>query len=191
MIRRPSLLALTAAVAAAAAVANGVSAASPDTADVAGGGAPAQTRLGAAIGGEMNARDRAVAERKRALDLREQATRAAEARLKADLDARQQADAAPAAEPTRSAGRMEQERDQYDDLARIYQAMKPAQAAVVLEQLDLDVQMKVAQKMRERSAAMILGQMTPKGAAKLSMALARRYPVSSPPPGARNTAARP
>lgn len=178
MIRRPSLLTLTAAAAAVAAVANGVSAASPDAT---GGAAPAQTRLGAAIGGEIAARDRQAAERKRALDLRAQATRAAEARLKADLDARQQASAAPAAASNRPGATVEEEGDQYEDLARIYQAMKPAQAAVVFEQLDLDVQMRVAQKMRERSTAMMLGAMTPKGAAKLSMALARRYPVSSPP----------
>jgi flagellar motility protein MotE (MotC chaperone) len=54
--------------------------------------------------------------------------------------------------------------------------MKPAKAAVVFEKLAMDVQMKVAQRMRERSTAMILASMTPKGAAALSMALARRYP---------------
>ena len=64
--------------------------------------------------------------------------------------------------------------DQFDDLAKIYQAMKPAAAALVLEQLDLDVQMRVAQRMRERSTAMILAAMTPKAAAALTMALARR-----------------
>ena len=185
MIGRPSLLALTAAVAAASAIANGVSAASPTDAAT----EASQTRLGAAIDRDIDARDRAAAQRNRALDLREQATRAAEARLKADLDARQQASAAAAQPQSRSSNRAEEQTDQFDDLARIYQAMKPAQAAVVFERLDLYVQMKVAQKMRERSTAMILGAMTPKGAAALSMALARRGAVSSPPP--RQIAARP
>lgn len=183
MIARPSLLMLTAAVASVATVANTVSAASSDPAAA----DDARTRLGVAIGQDMNARDQAAARRTRALDLREQATRAAEQRLQANLDASRQAAAAPPPSAGSggnggggSAGKGSDEPDQFTDLARIYQAMKPAQAAVVFEQLDLDVQMKVAQKMRERSTAMILGAMTPKGAAALSMALARRYPVSAP-----------
>jgi len=55
--------------------------------------------------------------------------------------------------------------------------MKPAAAALVMEQLELDVQMRVAQRMRERSTAMIMAAMTPKGAAALTMALARRQAV--------------
>jgi flagellar motility protein MotE (MotC chaperone) len=56
---------------------------------------------------------------------------------------------------------------------------------VVFEQLDMEVQMKVAQRMRERSTAMIMAAMTPKGAAALSMALARksaRLAAVAPPP---------
>ena len=171
MIGRPSLLTLTAGIAAIAAVANGVNAASPPESS-----AP-QTRLGASIDQELGARDRDAVRRKRALDLREQAAKATEARLKAQLDAQQQ----PAA-PTGPAGAKSEESDQYEELARIYQAMKPAKAAVVFEQLAMDVQMRVAQRMRERSTAMILASMTPKGAAALSMALARRQ-VPTPRPG--------
>lgn len=167
MIARPSLLMLTAGAAAVAMIANGVSAASPEETP------SPQTRLGAVIQEDLGARDQAAARRKRALDLREQAARATEARLQADLEARQQAEAeaAPPASP-----RAAEEGDQYQELARIYQAMKPAKAAIVFEQLDMDVQMKVAQRMRERSTGLILSAMTPKGAAALSMALARRSP---------------
>jgi len=42
------------------------------------------------------------------------------------------------------------------------------------------VQMKVAQRMRERSTAMIMAAMTPKGAAALSMAMARRNAGARP-----------
>lgn len=163
MIRRPSLLTLTAAIAAVAAIANGVNAASPPES-----GGP-QTRLGASIDEELGTRDRDAVRRKRGLDLREQAAKATEARLKAQLDAQQQA-----AAPKPPAGAKSEGPDQYEDLARIYQAMKPAKAAVVFEQLAMDVQMRVAQRMRERSTAMIMAAMTPKGAAALSMALARR-----------------
>lgn len=167
MIARPSLLAMTAALSAMAAVANGVSAASPAESN-----AP-QTRLGASIDQELGARDRDAVRRKRALDLREQAAKATEARLKAQLDTQQQPTT-----PTGSSEAKVEEGDQYEELARIYQAMKPAKAAVVFEQLAMDVQMKVAQRMRERSTALILASMTPKGAAALSMALARRHPQS-------------
>ncbi len=165
MIARPSLLMLMAAAAAASVVANGVAATSAPEAP--------KTRLGAAIESDIGARDAAAARRNRALDLREQAARAAEARLQAQVEAQQQQ---TAAKPVVG----EAEGDQYENLARIYQAMKPAKAAIVFEQLDMDVQMKVANRMRERSTAMILAAMTPKGAAALSMALARRYAGKAP-----------
>ena len=166
---RPPLLGLTAAAAAIAALANGVGAALP-SAPAAGA---TKSRLGVSIGQEMSERDQAAARRKRALDLREQAARATEARLKADLEARRSEETA--AQPGPAAAKEAEGGDQFEDLARIYQAMKPAKAAVVFEQLELDVQMRIAQRMRERSTAMLLAAMTPKGAATLSMALARRF----------------
>ncbi len=164
MIGRPSLLMLTAGAAGLAVIANGVNAAAPAGAE--------RTRLGVSIAEDMGARDQAAARRKRALDMREQAAKATETRLKADIDARGAAEAATT--QPKPGERQAETADQFDDLARIYQAMKPARAAVVFEQLDMDVQMKVAQKMRERSTATIMGAMTPRGAAALSMALARK-----------------
>lgn len=164
---RPSLLVMTAAAAGLSIFANGVTAALPALADQL-----QPTRLGSAIQGDLGARDAATKKRTRALDMREQAARAAEARLKADMAARQEA--AAAAARSAAGGPAAPSDPQYDNLARIYQAMKPARAAVVFEQLEMDVQMQVAQKMRERSTALILASMTPQGAANLSMALARR-----------------
>ena len=100
--------------------------------------------------------------------MREKAARATEERLKADLANRTAAGATAA-----SKGADGDAGEQYDSLARIYQAMKPARAAIVFEQLDMDVQMQVARRMRDRSTGMILAAMTPRGAAALSMALAR------------------
>jgi flagellar motility protein MotE (MotC chaperone) len=164
---RPSLLLLMAAASAIAAVAN---AASLATADQDAGAV--KTRLGNSIQQDLSARDADAARRKRALDLREQAAKAAESRLQADLEARQKTEAA-AAVPGAPAGALPAEA-QFDDLARIYQAMKPAKAAVVFEQLEMEVQMKVAQRMRANSTAAILAAMSPKSAAALSMALARK-----------------
>jgi len=178
MIGRPSLLLLTAGAASIAAIGNAVGLAAPGPTP---GGAPERTRLGVQIQEDLGQRDKAVTRRGRALDLREQAVRAAEARLKADAPAAPAAAAMPAEAGATPGGPMPPA-DQYDDLARIYQAMKPAAAAIVLEQLDLDVQMRVAQKMRDRSTAMILAAMTPKGAASLTMAMARRQAIRPPAP---------
>jgi len=167
---RPSLLLLTAAVSALAAAANGVSAASQDS--------QGATRLGNAIGADLNARDQASAQRRRSLDMRERAAAATEARLKAEADARAKSAAAGSTDTPASA--------QYDELVHIYQAMKPALAAPIFEQLTLEVQLNIAQRMRPRSTALSLGAMTPRVAATLSMALAR----GSAAPPARQPIAR-
>ncbi|TFI57107.1 hypothetical protein E2493_16890 [Sphingomonas parva] len=159
MSRRPPLLPLLAGMAALAIVANGVAISAP--------AAPQETRMGVSIKQSVKDRDRAAAERNRALDLREQAARAAEERLKAEMLAKQNAPKAAAAGKA-----AEEEEGPYDSLARIYQTMKPAKAARVFEQLELDVQVQVAQRMRDRATASILASMSPDAAARLSMAMA-------------------
>lgn len=186
---RPSLLLLTAGVAGMAVVANAATIATG-----AQDNSPNTTRLGNAITQDMNDRDAAAARRRRGLDLREQAAKAASARLAADVEARKKQDEAQqqmAGGPAGAPGAPNPADSQFDELARIYQAMKPKAAAVVFEQLDMEVQMKVAQRMRERSTAMIMAAMTPKGAATLSMALARRgaKPQAQPQVAARAPAA--
>ena len=170
MSGRPSLLMVMAAVATLSTVANAIAAAPASDLP--------QTRLGTAINQDLAKRDQSGAARNRALSLREQVARAAEERIKANARARQQEAAAAAAAAASAApgDKATAQNAQFDDLARIYQAMKPARAALVLEQLDMDVQMQVAQRMRQRSTAMILAAMTPAGAADLSMSLARKTP---------------
>jgi len=188
MMARPSLLLLTAGVAGLAAVANAATIATGQQ-DTGG-----QTRLGNEITQDMSARDAAAARRKRGLDLREQAAKAASARLAADAEARKKQDEAQqqmAGGPGGAPGAANPADSQFDELARIYQAMKPKAAAVVFEQLDMEVQMKVAQRMRERSTAMIMAAMTPKGAAALSMAMARRNAGTRPAAQSQTAAARP
>ncbi|WP_233402395.1 hypothetical protein, partial [Segatella copri] len=87
---RPSLLLLMAAASAIAAVAN---AASIATADQDGS---TKTRLGNSIERDLSARDQEAAKRQCALDLREQAAKAAEQRLAAGVEA-QQKEGAPGA----------------------------------------------------------------------------------------------
>ena len=170
MSGRPSLLMVMAAVATLSTVANAIAAAPASDLP--------QTRLGTAINQDLAKRNQSGAARNRALSLREQVARAAEERIKANARARQQETAAAAAAAASAApgDKATAQNAQFDDLARIYQAMKPARAALVLEQLDMDVQMQVAQRMRQRSTAMILAAMSPAGAADLSMSLARKTP---------------
>lgn len=156
---RISLLTVTAAAAGLSAVANALT-------------APAeQTRLGASIQKDLAQRDRQAAARNRSLDMREQAARAAEQRMKAAAAAQPAGQTQPKAAnlPTADEGE-----NSFDELARIYQAMKPKAAAPVFEQLAMDVQVKVAERMRERSTAQIMAAMTPKAAAALTMAMAQK-----------------
>lgn len=174
MFGRPSLLLLMSGTAALSIVAHATAALSAPQPP------PPATRMGESIKQSVHERDQAAVRRQRALDLREQAARATEERLKSDLMARQ---------ATRRAGAPQAEADdQYESLARIYQSMKPAKAAKVFEKLDLDVQMRVAQNMRDRATALILASMTADAAARLSMALARQ---DASPPATRMSSARP
>lgn len=171
---RPSLLLVTAGMAGVTAIANAVAIAAPAAEQ-----AP-PSRLGNSIQQSVRERDQALAQQKRALQLREQAAKASEERIKADLESRQ-AEAAKPAPATASGGKPNEANEPYDELARIYQTMKPAKAAPIFERLDLDVQTAVARRMRERSTALILSHMNPGNAVQLSMALAGKpMPVVKP-----------
>lgn len=165
---RPTLLMLTAAAAGVSVLANAVSAADPKA------NAP-ETRLGASIQQDVARRDQDAARRARALELREQAARAAEQRLNASNSRQGQAGDSEARDP---------DEERYSELARIYQAMRPARAAVVFEQLEMDVQVEVARRMRDRSTALILANMSSPNAAALTMAMAR-FPQGKRAPGKR------
>lgn len=67
-----------------------------------------------------------------------------------------------------------------DRLVKIYEEMKPRDAAAVMTQLDDKVRLPVAGKMKERALAAILAQMPPLEAKKLTEKLAGRFtPPSS------------
>lgn len=163
---RPALLQLTGLTALGAVVAFGSALASQP---------PVQTsRLGASIKENLGQRDRNAAEQKRQLDLQQQAIKAAQTRLQDQLGGGKPAGAPVPGAPGQNSNlaQPEQPDQAIQNLARIYQAMKPAKAAAVLEKLNLDVQVKVAKEIRDRSMGQIMGAMTPEGAARLSATLA-------------------
>jgi len=59
-------------------------------------------------------------------------------------------------------------------LVKIYETMKPHDAARIFEQLDLPVQLAVLEHMKERNAAPILAAMDPSKAKAVTLALAER-----------------
>lgn len=172
-LTRPTRLMLG--VAAAAAVANAIAFAA--SADIVGGGDTG--RLGASLQDATARRDRTSAAEKRKLEMREQAVRAGEARLAGQMKQQQDQQAAAAAKGAAGPS------VPYDNLARIYQTMKPNRAGPIFEKLDIEVQKEVASRMRERATAQIMANMSPNGAVALSMALAGRKVVPAPAGGAR------
>lgn len=157
-------------VAVAAAVANAIAFAA--SADIAGG-APT-SRLGASLQDSAARRDSTSAAEKRRLEMREQAVKASEARLAGQVRQQQEQQAAAAKSAQGGAGAPSVP---YDNLARIYQTMKPNRAGPIFEKLDIEVQREVATRMRERATAQIMANMSPQGAVALSMALAGRKVV--------------
>ncbi len=181
MIKKPTLLNVTAAVAAVSVATSAVTGVALAAEDAPAKKAPA-SRLGSAIEGDLAKRDKVDAERQRKMDLQQQALQASQKRLDAGLEQAQgedQGDEPKDSKKDRAGNSVADETA--DHLARIYQSMKAKKAAPVFEKLDLDLQIAVARKMRERNAANILAEMSPNAAAKLSMALAGRKVVPAKP----------
>jgi flagellar motility protein MotE (MotC chaperone) len=63
---------------------------------------------------------------------------------------------------------------QIDSLVKIYESMKPKDAARIFDQLDMGVLMPVVERMKERKTAPILASMTPAKAREVTAELARR-----------------
>src|SRR5215469_11008163 len=71
--------------------------------------------------------------------------------------------------------------DQLDDsklqsLVKIYETMKPQEAARIFEQLDPNLLLDVVERMKEKKTASILAAMDPTKAKALTLALAERHP---------------
>lgn len=58
-------------------------------------------------------------------------------------------------------------------LVKIYESMKPKDAAIIFEDLDLDILLDVAERMKERKLAPIMAKMAPAKAREMTVELAR------------------
>jgi len=74
---------------------------------------------------------------------------------------------------------------QMKSVVKIYENMKPKNAARIFEQLDMTVLLDVVERMREAKMAPIMANMSPVKAKSVTMALARRRALPDPDAGKR------
>ena len=72
----------------------------------------------------------------------------------------------------------EQETAKLKSLVKIYENMKPKDAAPIFEQLDMDTLLDIIERMSERKVAPVLAKMNPAKAKEVTDELARRHQIS-------------
>jgi len=110
--------------------------------------------------------------RSREIDLRDTLLLAMEKRVKAKLGELQKYEAIVQGLLKKHEGEQDAK---YRSLVKIYESMKPKNAALIFEELEMDVLLNVVERMRESRTAPILAKMAPKKAKALTMELAARF----------------
>ncbi len=77
----------------------------------------------------------------------------------------------------------DQQDDQMKSLVKIYENMKPKDAARIFEELNLETLLRVVERMKERKLAPIMAQMNPQKATEMTVKLSQRRRL--PEPGSR------
>lgn len=72
----------------------------------------------------------------------------------------------------------EQETAKLKSLVKIYENMKPKDAAPIFEQLDIDTLLDIVERMKEAKVALVLAKMNPAKAKEVTDELARRHQIS-------------
>jgi flagellar motility protein MotE (MotC chaperone) len=150
--------------------------------------APASTSSGDTTGGTMTQTEMDVLqklqERRGSLDVRERDIERREALLKAAED---QIDRKVAEMKTLQhtiEGLLRQYNDQEDNkmrsLVKIYENMKPKEAAKIFEQLDMGILLEVLERMKEQKVAPILAEMDPSKAKGVTSEMAQRRQIPMP-----------
>ena len=117
----------------------------------------------------------------RELDARERVIQAAEMRVDAKTDEllrlKEEIE-------TLLGQRDEVEEQRLAQLVAIYEAMKPQEAAVILDDLEIEMLVDIIERMRERNSSPILARMAPDRARELTMRLAERTAATAALPDA-------
>lgn len=123
---------------------------------------------------ELAERRSELKQRESQLDMRERLLQATEKRLNDKIAALK----ASEAEIKLLVDAHDQQEDaKLKSLVRVYEAMKPQDAARILEKLDPKILLDVVQRMSERKIAAVLSAMTPDSAKSLTTELATRKPL--------------
>lgn len=76
----------------------------------------------------------------------------------------------------------EQQSAKLSSLVKIYENMKPKDAALIFEELEMEVLLKVAERMKERSLAPIMAKMNPQRAREITVELDQLRKLPEPAP---------
>lgn len=126
---------------------------------------------------QLAARRNTLGEREQELQRRSDLLQAAEARL--DQKLREMKDLGTTLERLVKA-RDEQQEAKLRSLVKIYENMKPRDAARIFEELDMDTLLPVAERMNERKLAPVMAEMNPSKAKEITRELGKqRQAVSS------------
>jgi flagellar motility protein MotE (MotC chaperone) len=129
----------------------------------------APTRTEIELAEELAAKRAGSDDRKRQIELRERLLEASEKRLDAKLA---EMKALEAQQGTAGGKARTAANDQFMSLVKVYETMKPKDSARIFEKLDMTVQLAVASRMKERSMAAMMAEMTPEAARNLTMEMA-------------------
>lgn len=119
----------------------------------------------------LGKRREAIEARAADLDARDALLKAAEKRLEERLSELKRLERTIADTDKK---RADEESEKLKELVTLYEGMKPKEAARIFDKLDAQVLLDVASRMKPRTLAVVMGQMSPEAAQKLTVALARR-----------------
>ncbi|MGE5478060.1 MAG: MotE family protein [Bacteroidales bacterium] len=127
-----------------------------------------------------------LTERRNGLDSREKDIERREAMLKAAEDQIERKISEMRSLQNTIEALLRQYNDQEDNkmrsLVKIYENMKPKEAAKIFEQLDMPIMLEVVERMKEQKVAPILAEMDPAKARTITSELAQRRQIPTPKP---------
>jgi flagellar motility protein MotE (MotC chaperone) len=119
----------------------------------------------------LQQRRKQLDKRTRDLDMRESLLKAAEKRVEARVNELKELEKKVNAA---TGHRDKSQKQQFESLVAMYEAMRPKDAARIFDRLDISILVEVATGMKARSMSAILAQMTPEAAERLTVELANR-----------------
>jgi flagellar motility protein MotE (MotC chaperone) len=110
----------------------------------------------------------------RQVELREKLAEASERRIDAKL---MELRGMQAQQSEQQTVKVQETNSQFASLVKLYEQMKPKDAARIFEKLDMTVKLAVATRMREQRMAAIMAEMSPESASALTMEMASQAKI--------------